>query len=595
MRREDKFLSSEWDDNDEKKVETVLQREFPLPETVEAAKQSAFQKIRAGEAEQARRNGGWSTAENAGWEEQSRKRSVYYRSLAGAAAAAAVFSTVCITNPALAARIPLVGHVFEELGQSLGFSGDFEKYATPLNTEEAQKPEAGAAAGDLGAASQGNAEGEAAGDGAGSAAKTADATGAAAEKADGAGAAADGGAIQVVSGAADGTDSAYSMTKNGMTVTLSELYCNDMALYISMVIETEETFPDTAVFRDTDTVLLDIMDSTLKFDYNDQEMISGAYLEGKMVDAHTYAGVLRYDLAMSADTTDYDAFYEANKAFFLEQGFTEEEIENNSDEVLKAVCERNGIAWEEFSDETLREIGGPDFEDYRSSAEIPEEFTVELNIPEIIGTKPDGQNPDMPEDIRAEYEAAMAENGLGLTDEDYAGFTEEQKDIELRLFNDMWNAYYERYPETMENKSPYENWWVEGPWTFTLNVTRSGEGTVVKEIHDVDENNVGLETVTKTPFELVVEDSGNYDCFTVVLDADGEILDNGVVGGSANTLAIGDRDVSKVDIFICDYTEYMDELKGYYWSEDYQENKKTKTFKELLEERALYHKELTFE
>lgn len=577
MRKEDRFHGSDWNDNYGKEIKAVLQKEFPLPEEVEMAKQSAFQKIKACESQQAPESGGWNTTSDE--EEQNRnqqseygegkicsveqrrkaanrrKWSVYYHSLAGAAAVAAVFSTVCVANPALAARIPLVGHVFEELGQSLGFSGDFERYAAPLTGEDTVAVEKKAESEDD----------------------------------------ADDGAVQVVSGETEGTDSAYSMTRNGMTVTLSELYCNDMALYISMVIGTEDAFPATETFRDTDTVLLDILNSTLKFDYNDQEMISGACLEGKMVDDHTYAGVLRYDLSLSADTTDYDAFYEARNAFFLEQGITEEELETNFGEAIKSVCEKNGISWEEFNNETLREMGGPDFEEYRSSVEIPEAFTVELNIPEIIGTKPDGQNPEMPEDLRAEYEAAMAENGLGLTDEDYAGFTEEQKEIERRLFTDMWNAYYERYPETQENKSPYENWWVEGPWTFTLNVTRSDEGTIVKEIYDVDENDVGLETVTKTPFELVVEDSGNVDCFTVVLDADGEILDSGVVGGSSNTLAIGDHDVSKVDIFICDYTEYMDELKGYYWSDTYEEDKKTKIFKELLEEHALYHREITFE
>ena len=39
----------------------------------------------------------------------------------------------------------------------------------------------------------------------------------------------------------------------------------------------------------------------------------------------------------------------------------------------------------------------------------------------------------------------------------------------------------------------------------------------------------------------------------------------------------------------------MDELKGYYWSDTYKEQKKTKTFKELLDERALYQQAVQFD
>ena len=61
------------------------------------------------------------------------------------------------------------------------------------------------------------------------------------------------------------------------------------------------------------------------------------------------------------------------------------------------------------------------------------------------------------------------------------------------------------------------------------------------------------------------------------------------------TVPISTYDASKVDIYICDYIEYMDELKGYWWSTDYKEKAKEKTFKQLLDERCLYHKEVTFE
>ena len=201
----------------------------------------------------------------------------------------------------------------------------------------------------------------------------------------------------------------------------------------------------------------------------------------------------------------------------------------------------------------------------------------------------------MPEDIRAGYEQAMRDQGLETTDEAYESFTQEQKEIEHQLFNEMWNQYGERFPETREHPNQYENWWLEGPWEFSFQVNKNSGGTVVKEINDVDENGLGLVSVTKTPFEIIIDDGNeSADYFTVALDADGDILGNGI-GGSTNTLAIQDRDVSKIDVYICDYMEYMDELKGYYWSEDYETKKKEKTFAQLLDERALYHKEIVFE
>ncbi|MBP7391436.1 MAG: hypothetical protein KA936_05355, partial [Blautia sp.] len=76
--------------------------------------------------------------------------------------------------------------------------------------------------------------------------------------------------------------------------------------------------------------------------------------------------------------------------------------------------------------------------------------------------------------------------------------------------------------------------------------------------------------------------------FAVMLDANGDIMPYGGVSNSNNTYAIQDRDISTV-------YEYMDELKGYYWSDDYEEKAKTKTFKQLLDERAVASAEVHFD
>lgn len=44
-------------------------------------------------------------------------------------------------------------------------------------------------------------------------------------------------------------------TVDGTTVTLSEVYCNEMALYLSMTIHTEDKFPDTFITPDGKPIL----------------------------------------------------------------------------------------------------------------------------------------------------------------------------------------------------------------------------------------------------------------------------------------------------------------------------------------------------
>ena len=92
----------------------------------------------------------------------------------------------------------------------------------------------------------------------------------------------------------------------------------------------------------------------------------------------------------------------------------------------------------------------------------------------------------------------------------------------------------------------------------------------------------------RTPYELTVnelyEEGSNSDCFMVALDAN----------GNCNNFAIQDRDISTVDIYILDYVQYMDELKG---EENYNNNEKKpegEKWSDLLDQHAKYHKTLHF-
>ena len=105
----------------DKEIREIMTKEFPLPPNVKSAQEAAFAQIRRQQTE-----------ERPEKEQPRRKKSVFLKSFAGLAAAAAIFLVICIANPAFAAQIPLVGRVFEAVGDSLGFSGDYREYAKPL-------------------------------------------------------------------------------------------------------------------------------------------------------------------------------------------------------------------------------------------------------------------------------------------------------------------------------------------------------------------------------------------------------------------------------------------------------------------------------
>lgn len=461
------------DQASEKQIREMMQEKVPLPDNVRTAKANACERVRQMSA----------SAEFERGEKHMGKKSHrgLYGTLGSIAAAAAVFSGVCIANPALASKVPLVGHVFEELGNSLGFSGDYEKYVQPLEEQ---------ASGDI--------------------------------------------VLQETTEADEKNDAVYSKTVDGVTVTLSEMYCNEKALYLSMLIQAEDEFPET--FLDLSQKPIICLKDNWKFSYNTEEIPGLEYLDGKMIDDHTYAGVLRIELEET-------------------------------------------LTW-------------ADSEENYKTVELPEQFTVDLSIGQIIGDLPESTAPDMPEDLQAEYDQALKDNGLEPVDEAYETYTEEQKEIEHQLFTQMWNQYNERYPEANQFPNAYENWWFDGAWEFSFDVTVDHSDTVTKTVNADDACDIGEIKVTQTPFEISVDYdySKGVDYVVTVLDAQGRPL----ASGFGDSFAVQDRDVSKVTVYVVDYYEYMDELKGYYYQDNYEELAKEKTYQELLDERAVYYEKVVF-
>ena len=566
-------------------IEEIMQAEFPLPKQAEDAKNTAFARIRemaaaSGNAENTEnmvrrlsekstkksteKSTGSSGKKSSGTVKSHKKFKAVYKTALGLTAAAAVFSAVCITNPAFAENIPLVGNVFKQLGNSLGFYGDYSKYAKQLtdSTEDARSADADGS--QEGSNNSQNVQAE------------------------------DQNTTENDNSDKTKDNESYSKTVDGTTVTLSEVYCNELAMYLSMTIHTEDKFPDTFIRFDGKPDIKLSENSTVKYDYMDEKSnLFNAYLDGKMLDDNTYAGVLRIPVEdMTVDDAGWTKFYEVRNAFFKEKGIDVDSEEFSFDKLAQA------LGMDEYSDAKLPQVGGPAISDYVKDIKVPDRFTMELDLKDIVGTLPDDQDttPDIPQDLWDEYNQKMAEHGISTDDADYESLTEEQKDLEHQFFTEMWNEYFERYPEAIEGNNRYNSWTLKGDWKFNVDVEKNTSDTVKKDVNVVDENGDGVLSITKTPFEITMKmQDPEAKYFAVMLDANGDIMPYGGVSNSNNTYAIQDRDISTVYIYLCDYYEYMDELKGYYWSDDYEEKAKTRTFKQLLDERAVAGTEVHFD
>ena len=567
-------------------IEEIMQAEFPLPKQAEDAKNTAFARIRemaaaSGNAENTEnmvrrlsekstkksteKSTGSSGKKSSGTVKSHKKFKAVYKTALGLTAAAAVFSAVCITNPAFAENIPLVGNVFKQLGNSLGFYGDYSKYAKQLtdSTEDARSADADGS--QEGSNNSQNVQAE------------------------------DQNTTENDNSDKTKDNESYSKTVDGTTVTLSEVYCNELAMYLSMTIHTEDKFPDTFIRFDGKPDIKLSENSTVKYDYMDgKSNLFNAYLDGKMLDDNTYAGVLRIPVEdMTVDDAGWTKFYEVRNAFFKEKGIDVDSEDFSFDKLAQA------LGMDEYSDEKLPQVGGPAISDYVKDIKVPDRFTMELDLKDIVGALPENQDttPDIPQDLRDEYNQKMEEHGISTDDADYESLTEEQKNLEHQFFTEMWNEYYERYPEANEGDNRYNSWTLKGDWKFNVDVEKNTSDTVEKDVNVVDENGDGVLSITKTPFEITMKmQDPETKYVAVMLDANGDILpDGGVANGNADTYAIQDRDVSTVYIYLCDYYEYMDELKGYYWSDNYEEKAKTRTFKQLLDERAVAGTEVHFD
>lgn len=187
-----------------------------------------------------------------------------------------------------------------------------------------------------------------------------------------------------------------------------------------------------------------------------------------------------------------------------------------------------------------------------------------------------------------------------------AGVSEPELPDEFRMKLSLKNIYSDvkssgtemgKHPEG-DVRSRLVRTYVEypGEWDFIFNIDFSDSQFETAEINKTNENGEGISKVERTKYEItaepiVPEAAESYDYVTVICDTDGDLLEG---QGDEEVYQIYGRNTDRVYVYLCDYMEYVDHLKGYYWSPDYEEKKQTKTFAEYLAEHALFGTEVTF-
>ncbi len=335
-------------------------------------------------------------------------------------------------------------------------------------------------------------------------------------------------------------DTAYTKTADGLTITCSEVYANSQAVYITMQFKSGQPFPKTETLAESGTPVIDL-DMTGGVDFNSEASpVIDGQVEGQFLDDNTYACIFRYDLAQAAkDYTEYNEKYdEMTQQVLDEMGITMDDMDDETDEGYALL--------EEFINK-VSERGGA-YQKYIKEIDIPDTFNLHLDITKVRG-------------LEANYQWSEEDEKKYGTD-----------------------AGYYKY---------------EGDWSFDIPVTVDDSQTEVMELNDTNDEGIGLKSVIRTPYELTVnelyEDGSDSDCFMVALDANGNKLPYNDSAGNSNNFTIQDRDISTVDIYILDYTQYMDELKGpdnYNNNENKPEGQK---WSDLLEQYAKYHKTLHFD
>ncbi|MDE6844803.1 MAG: DUF4179 domain-containing protein [Lachnospiraceae bacterium] len=262
-------------------------------------------------------------------------------------------------------------------------------------------------------------------------------------------------------------------TDGGITISITEEYVSNQAVYIGVKVENVQVFPEmVATIEDGQQF---IKARTLEdYSFAPGERRSRRYIEGRFVDEHTFLGAVRID---------YDD--------------------------IRRYMEESGI-----------------------DTDIPETFTIELEIVEIASTLKD---PEIPKEFK-------------ISDEEYEQMTEEQQ---VEYLDSIPKAWY---------GIEYESWHQEGTWHLTIPISQTDENSRIIEVEQYESDGIGVESIELSSMEMSVTTviPENISLYTAVFDADGKEIEykNGSNAGSA--LLIEGHDISTVSVYMCDLSEYFE-------------------------------------
>lgn len=280
----------------DERIRSQMQKKSRLPDEVQRAKERAFAAIEKQQgpggdnnAQNQRKTTQADTeaVENTDAKEREKisriKKPVWKKWLGGVAAAVVAFSCICIANPVLAENIPIIGHVFEMIGNKMQFGGDFSSYAEPVQLESS-------AGGDAAKSSAVSESKEAKS----SLAEETESS----QKSDTA--EAENREVSFFYGTEDPFDSDIAESRRKISdaeITLDESYCSGVALYISFVLKSKEKLIDKESLEKSDDTLNSVsLNGELDLSYGDCPEIIQNEATGELIDDYTYAGVLRYGL-----------------------------------------------------------------------------------------------------------------------------------------------------------------------------------------------------------------------------------------------------------------------------------------------------------
>lgn len=402
-----------------------------------------------------------------------RRNPVLRRIVVGIGSVAAVFAlmiTFCVMNPVFASEIPIFGGIFSKLSELFSFGRLPEEETVILYQEN----------------------GELSGDAAGEQTENAN---------------------------------AYQKTSGDITITLTEEYATNQAVFIGVNVKNAQEFPKMERYPDGTQNLS--VETAEQYSFREDIVCANRPVEGQFTDAHTFDGILRIDYS---DIDCSDRKY---------QQMLEEAVRAGAD-----------ITQPEYW------LTDENYDQYIEKYEIPETFTMKLDISNIVG----------------QLEESLPVEG-GKSKEELERMTDEE-----------WWVYMESLMPILDQyPNAYENWWQEGSWSYELTITKKDSASRVIEVNQTNEARIGVASIELSSVEMTLNTvEKGADTFAVALDADGNKIENG--SSNVYELAIAGHDISKVYIYICDYDEYMDEIKGY----GIPGNNLDRSFQEVLEERALF-------